>query len=137
MESPYRCIYCHGPVLRVHYGMDGVTRYQCQKCHEVSGSYLLEKDIKEVLDALSKKTEVTLLKKDQRQLEDYWHFSWDKNMSAAYNTYRFMDNLESYRRNCRKWEEQHNGTCCVVERVRDEYLMPKIRAFLSEMATHE
>lgn len=31
---------------------------------------------------------------------------------------------------CEKWEEQKNGRCCVVERVRDKYLMPKIKEFL-------
>ena len=29
-------------------------------------------------------------------------------------------------------EEMHNGSCCVVERVKDKYLAPKIRLFLQE-----
>ena len=40
-KEPYRCIYCGGPCNRVHFGMDGVTRYQCRDCLGVSGSYRL------------------------------------------------------------------------------------------------
>lgn len=62
----------------------------------------------------------------------YWHFQWDDTASAEWNIYRFHDALRLYGSFCRRWEEHHNGSGCVVERVRDTYLLPKIRALLSE-----
>lgn len=34
-----------------------------------------------------------------------------------------------YARSCQRWEEIHNGYVCVVERVRDKYIIPKIKEF--------
>jgi hypothetical protein len=39
--------------------------------------------------------------------------------------------LNLYQNKCRRWEEMHNGSSCVVERVRDTYVMPKIREWLA------
>ncbi len=69
----------------------------------------------------------------QTELERFWFFKYDNNKSYEYNLYLFYDYLGMYSRKCRQWEELHNGNMCVVERVRDTYLMPKIREFV---ATH-
>ena len=65
----------------------------------------------------------------QADLENYWFFQWDGTASLEQNIYQFHDMLELYGSFCRLWEEKHNGRCCIVERVRDTYLMPKIREF--------
>ena len=61
----------------------------------------------------------------------YFHFRWDSTASKAWNLYEFTKALELYRSFSRRWEEHHNGSCCVVERVRVEYLMPEIKAFVA------
>ena len=66
-----------------------------------------------------------------QDLERFWFFRYDPNASMEWNTYQFHSMLELYKNKCRRWEEMHNGTCCVVERVRDKYLLPKIREWLS------
>lgn len=65
----------------------------------------------------------------ESELAGQWYFKWDDERSIAWNIYQFTDMLDLYKRRCRRWEEHHNGSCCVVERVRDKYLMPRIRAF--------
>ncbi len=65
----------------------------------------------------------------QPQLEGYWFFKWNHTTSLAANIYKFHKLLSAYGSQCRRWEEMHNGSCCVVERVCDTYLMPKIREF--------
>ena len=70
---------------------------------------------------------------DPTELERYWYFRYDEALSPAANLYEFNQLLELYRKRCRRWEEMHNGHCCVVERVRDRYLMPKIREFLTKL----
>ena len=93
-----------------------------------------EKAIAEVITSLANSHNENLYSKSQEELEQYWYFRWDDKRSVAWNTYQFTKCIESYSRNCRKWEEHHNGNCCVVERVRDTYLMPKIREFLKTLA---
>lgn len=67
---------------------------------------------------------------DPSDLERFWYFKYDTNHSPEWNTYQFNEMLNIYKRKCREWEETHNGTMCVVERVRDRYLMPKIKSFV-------
>jgi hypothetical protein len=38
--------------------------------------------------------------------------------------------LNLYAGRCRRWEEMHHGSMSVVERVRDAYMMPKIKEFI-------
>ena len=72
--------------------------------------------------------------RSQEQLEEYlWHFKFDASKSAAANIYNFTEMLGLYGKLVRRWEEHHNGSCCVVERVRDKYLMPKIERFAADM----
>lgn len=70
---------------------------------------------------------------NQQDLEQYWHFEWDDSASLEKNIYSFHSMLDLYGSFCRRWEEAHNGCCCVVERVRDTYLMPKIREFVGNV----
>ena len=70
---------------------------------------------------------------DPTELEQFWFFRYDPAHSTAVNLYQFHSMLSLYQRKCRQWEEIHNGSSCVVERVRDQYLMPKIREFLANL----
>jgi len=92
--------------------------------------------IKEVLSSLVSNTEKALLEKQESDLGSLWYWKWDENQSIEWNTYKFSDYLESFKWNCRRWEEHHNGSCCVVERVRDKYIMPRVKEFLSEIKKH-
>lgn len=69
----------------------------------------------------------------QEELEQFWFFKYDTAQTPAQNLYEFNKMLDLYKRKCRQWEEMHNGYQCVVERVRDTYLMPKIKEFIKTM----
>ena len=69
----------------------------------------------------------------QEDLEKFWFFEMNVDLSDATNLYNFISMLELYKGKCRRWEELHNGNSCVVERVRDKYLMPKIKQYLKNM----
>lgn len=66
-------------------------------------------------------------------LEQKWFFEFDPAKSLEANMYHFHDMLTLYAGSCRRWEEKHNGSSCVVERVRDTYIMPKIREFAEQI----
>lgn len=70
-----------------------------------------------------------LYEKSKEELESYWYFKYDTSISVEENMYSFHSMLHLYSTFCRRWEEYHNGSYCVVERVRDTYIMPKIRLF--------
>lgn len=90
------------------------------------------KDIGEMIKSLNATFDEELYSTPEDQLEkEYYHFNWENDRSILWNIYQFSDSLELYKRFCRRWEEKHNGSCCVVERVRDTYLMPKIKEFLT------
>ncbi len=69
-------------------------------------------------------------------LEQYWHFTYSETASPASNLYAFSQALELYGHFCERWESAHHGPVCVVERVRDRYLMPKIQAFVAMQQAH-
>lgn len=92
-----------------------------------------EKEIDNVIKSLSKSFNDELFSKTEAELEEYWHFKWDDKDTLEFNLYQFHDLLALYGNFCRRWEEYHNGHCCVVERVRDKYLMPKIVEFVARM----
>src|SRR4051812_492973 len=71
----------------------------------------------------------------REDLERYWNFKYDTDKSPEVNLYLFHQSLGVYGRVCRNWEEHHFGICCVVERVRDTYLMPKIKSFVVAAAS--
>ena len=95
-----------------------------------------EKDIADVVENLIQRSDKGLLELSGEGIADEWYFIWDDEQGIEWNTYMFSDELEAYKRRCRKWEEHHNGPTCVVERVRIRYLMPKINGFLVELAKH-
>jgi len=90
--------------------------------------------IESVITGLFDFAENELQRLSQSQLDaEYWHFRWDETASLEANIYDFHDMLQLYGSFCRRWEEKHNGSVCVVERVRDTYLMPKIREFAQKL----
>lgn len=86
--------------------------------------------IGEVITALVQSGDIELLALTEAEISGQWHWRWEEGRSAEWNTYKFSDMLEMHKRRCRRWEEHHNGHGCVVERVRDKYLMPRVREFL-------
>ena len=94
-----------------------------------------EKEIGDTIIALSKSFNDKLMEKSESELEEaYWHFKWDASTSLEWNIYRFCDMLKLYGGFCRRWEEAKHGSCCVVERVRDKYIMPKISLFANQIS---
>jgi hypothetical protein len=89
----------------------------------------MEDQIKNVLTSLVESFDKEITDKSQNELEGYWFFKWDDSRSIDKNIYEFTKMLDLYKSHCREWEESHNGICCVVEKVRDTYLMPKIKEF--------
>jgi hypothetical protein len=94
-----------------------------------------EKDIADVITSMAKRFDDELFQKTEAELEQKWFFQWDGSASLEWNTYKFYDMLKLYGSFCRRWEEKHNGSCCVVERVRDKYLMPKIKKFVKQITS--
>ena len=90
--------------------------------------------IEEVLTALSERSNSELLALSAYEIATEWNWSWDDGRSIEWNTYLFSDILEMHKRRWRRWEEHHNGPCGVVERVRDYYVMPRIREFLDNLS---
>lgn len=90
--------------------------------------------IAETITSLAKHFDDELYALSESQLAEQWYFRWDAHKSVVWNLYVFSDMLEMHKRRCRRWEEHHNGSVCVVERVRDKYLMPRIKAFLTELS---
>ena len=88
----------------------------------------------DVMQSIPKRNRDELLARSQEELANGFWFSYNALHSPAWNLYEFSGELESYRRRCRTWEEHHNGNVCVVERVRDIYLAPKIYEFLAALA---
>lgn len=98
---------------------------------------LAAENIGHVLTNIGKTFDDELIALPESELEQRFLFKWDDQESIEWNTYKFSDMLEMYKRSCRRWEEHHNGSCCVVERVRDKYLMPKVREFLAALIKKE
>jgi len=97
---------------------------------------LTEEDFKDALVAMAESFDKELREKNKDELEEYWFFKWEETRSIDSNIYNFYDLLKIYAGQCRRWEEHHNGCCCVVERVRDTYIMPKIKEFRKELEAH-
>jgi len=100
------------------------------------GSAVDEEVIGAVLTAMAENFHTQLLATPEAELHNRWHFQWEADARLDSNLYQFSGALESFKRDCRRWEEHHNGSCCVVERVRDKYLMPKISQFLADLKAH-
>ena len=88
-----------------------------------------KENIEEVMTGILTRSRQELLATPKEELDKYWYFRYDPTKSKEWNLYKFSDALEGFKSRCRTWEEHHNGSCCVVERVRDTYIMPKIKEF--------
>ncbi len=95
-----------------------------------------DRNIREVLSNLMVYVTDETMALDQDALAAKWFWQWEKDKSVEHNACEFNDDLEAYKRRCREWEEHHNGGGCVVERVRDKYLIPRVREFLAALAAH-
>lgn len=93
--------------------------------------------IKTVLTSIVAASNNELLLMSEDELKYAWYFRWEPQHSVGYNVYQFSGMLEMLKERTRRWEEHHNGSCCVVERVRDKYLMPRVLDFLDELSTQQ
>lgn len=94
-------------------------------------------DIGKVITALANSFDAELFAMSADEIAAEWYWGWDDGCSAEWNTYQFSDILELHKGRWRRWEEHHNGPACVVERVRDKYVLPRVREFLGELAKHQ
>jgi hypothetical protein len=92
-----------------------------------------EKEIENVCTGILRQSRDELKTLKFEDLERFWYFKYDHTITPALNLYEFHKMLGLYGSKCRQWEEMHNGYQCVVERVRDTYLMPKIKEFIKSM----
>jgi hypothetical protein len=90
--------------------------------------------LEDVITSILTRADQELFALSREGLESRWHFRYDTARSPEANLYDFHKMLHLYGGACRRWEEHHNGICCVVERVRDTYLLPKIRQFTQDLA---
>lgn len=95
-----------------------------------------QEQLGDVITALVQNADNELLALEAEELSGQWYWRWEEGRSVEWNTYKFSDALEMHKRQCRRWEEHHNGNSCVVERVRDKYLMPRVREFLAALEAH-
>ena len=77
-----------------------------------------EKVMKDVITSIVASDEKELFSKTQEELEEYWFFNFTSKDDLPKKMYKFHKALRLYSNYCRRWEEHHNGSCCVVERVR-------------------
>jgi hypothetical protein len=88
-----------------------------------------EDDISKALNGMMRRFEAEYQTMTEAELEQRWYFRYEPDKSRVWNMYQFFGCLTLYGGSCMRWEEIHNGHMCVVERVRDKYLMPKIKEF--------
>ena len=96
---------------------------------------ITEDDIGKALTGILRRVDAEYQTMTEADLAQRWYFRYEPDKSRAWNIYQFHGCLTLYGGSCRRWEEIHNGHMCVVERVRDKYLMPKIRDFEQMLAT--
>lgn len=94
---------------------------------------MTEENIGDQIKSIAAQFDAELIALKELELAERWYWRWEEGASIEWNTYKFSDSLERYKRQCRRWEEEHNGGCCVVERVRDKYLMSRVREFLNQL----
>lgn len=96
-----------------------------------------KKEIGQVITSMTKSSNDELYAKKEEELEEYWYFKYEPYIDDWGYLYKFFDLLELYKNFCRRWEEHHNGSICVVERVRDKYLKPKIEKLLQTIKEND
>jgi hypothetical protein len=89
--------------------------------------------LKENIEILSDSFDKELFLKSKEELEEYWNFSFDFENNDVLIFYKFYRALKLYENFCRRWENYNSGYVCVVERVRENYLMPKIKMFMERL----
>lgn len=92
-----------------------------------------KEQIDDVLRELVDRSNAELLALSADEIAADWQWRWKEERSAEWNAYEFNKALEFHKRRWRRWEEHHNGYSCVVERVRDKYVMPRVREFLTAL----
>lgn len=92
-----------------------------------------KKILGDVITSLADGFDKELFAKKQEELEDYWHFKIVPKDNIVVTTYKFYSALDNYKHFCERWEKHHNGICCIVERLRDKYIMPKIAQFYIDL----
>lgn len=92
-----------------------------------------EEDIGKAISGMMRSFDAEYAEMSQADLEARWFFEYDPSLPIERTMYLFHDRLALYAGSCRRWEEMHNGSMCVVERVRDKYIMPKIREFARQI----
>lgn len=95
-----------------------------------------KEQIGEAITSMAALFDAELMAMSADEIAAEWFWAWDECQSVEWNTYKFSDILELHKKRWRRWEERHNGHICVVERVRDKYVMPRVREFLAELAAH-
>jgi len=90
-------------------------------------------NIKDAVNKINDIFDQDLHDKTREQLEDNWLFKWRDPVSLEENLYEFFDMLELYKYSCSQWEEEKNGHVCIVGRVRDKYVMPKIKELVDKI----
>ena len=96
----------------------------------------LTEKIGEVLNNIVSSSESKLRAMSAEEIAAEWWWQWDKKRGVEWNTYAFCKVLEMHKERWRRWKEMHNGSCCVVERVRDKYVIPRVREFLAALDVH-
>lgn len=95
-----------------------------------------EEDVGKVLTGFMRRIDADYQGMSEDDVRARWYFTFDGEKSLTWNMYQFHSMLALYGGTCRRWEEMHNGSSCVVERVRDKYLMPKIKEFEASVRNH-
>lgn len=90
-------------------------------------------DLGTAIADIAKALQSQLFAQSENDIRDAWHWSWDGKLSAEQNLYDFFRMLDVHASRARQWEEYHNGFLCVVERVREKYIMPRIQQLLESM----
>lgn len=90
----------------------------------------------EVCGGILDRENAKLLALSQEQILALWHWRWNEKEYVETNIYGFCEALALYKRCYTQWEIHHNGVSGVVGRVRDKYLMPRIREFQAELNKH-
>jgi hypothetical protein len=92
-----------------------------------------DKAIGDAITSIARGFDEELYALSEDELKAQWYFKWDDALSVAANMYQFTSMLDSLKGRARRWETHHHGSMCVVERVRDKYLMPRINEFLRDL----
>ena len=116
---------------------DAIRYRMAAECvRQVHSSMSEEEDIAQLLNHIVTSDDRELMSMGEDEIAEEWFWKWDENRDAQWNAYQFNCTLDMHKRRWRRWEEMHNGSCCVVERVRDKYVMPRVKEFLAALDAH-